>query len=59
MTLHVIVGIPGAVAPAGVTDLNEADAPLDQPPRQEQLLAINVGLLLANAIQALDRIGFL
>ena len=55
MGLHVAVRVPPAVAAAGVADLDEADALLRQPPRQQQLPAEFVRLLLADAVELLAR----
>ena len=52
--LHVAVGVPAAVAAAGVADLDEADALLGEAAGQQKLVAELVGLLLADAVEILD-----
>jgi hypothetical protein len=54
MTLHIAVSVPGAVASAGVTDLNEAHIVLHQAVGQQELAAEVVRLLFADAVQRLD-----
>ncbi len=59
MGLDVAVGVPAAVAAAGVADLDEADALLRQPARQQQLPAEVVGLVCADAVELQDVLGLL
>ncbi len=57
--LHVAVGIPTAVAAAGVTDLHEADAVFDETAGHEELAAEVVCRFVADAVEILDVLGFL
>ena len=52
------MGIPGAVAPARVTDLDEPDPLFRQTPGQEQLFAKFLRRVFANPVEFLDVIGF-
>ena len=58
MGLDVAVGVPAAVAAAGVADLDEPDALLGEPRRAHQELPAKVvGLRLADPVELLDVLG--
>ena len=50
MGLHVAVGIPSAVAPAGMANLDEADAALREPAREQQLFSELFGVPIVEAV---------
>ena len=54
MAFHVVMGVPKAVAAAGVANLNEADTVLGEPAREQKLAAEVIGLFHANSVQIQD-----
>src|SRR5207249_2954144 len=56
MLLHVAVGVP-VVVRAGVDQLDDADAALDEPPRHEALPAEGAVVAAADAVEAEGRVA--
>ena len=54
MSLHVAVGIPAAVASAGMANLDEANAALREPACEQQLLSELLGVPIVEAVQRAD-----
>ena len=54
MGLHVAVGIPAAVASAGMANLDEANAAFREPAREQQLLSELLGVPIVEAVQRAD-----
>ena len=55
---HVAVGVPGSIPAAGVTDLDETDAVLDQTAGEKELPSKLVGFLSPDAVEGFDVVGF-
>ena len=54
MSLHVPVGVPAAVASAGMANLDEANAALREPAREQQLLPELFGVPIVEAVHRAD-----